>query len=939
MPFHGSNPTPGGAAVPAAPRRGRHAGPCTRLEGSAAPVADAARTVVRRAGPSKAMGERDGNPGSARHAGRALALACTMLLAAGCTGGGDGGPPAAGGLPAPVTPPASGSPPAPGSPNPTGLEFRPTPIGVPAAPDGRNYRSAEYMGHWGLDAISADGAYERGYFGQGVTIAVADDGMDPTHPDLAGRITAPRHVINGDARVFEPGYGGRPGEGHGTFVALVAAGARANAGGPFEIDIAGGASIPTKNAHGVAPQASVMPIQLAGGGQPAAAIRHATANRAQVLNFSIGVSQHYYGEYAGRDGVWLTVGKPLFRPLLSLDLGRHTSAFPGEFRKAARSLEHSDITLVWAAGNDGWNSVNNEVRMCGKNFIGEDGCALGEGPVSAEAFMANFSWLYDEHDLTRRVSFRDMWGDCGSEDCADYNSASAWLVAPLFEPGLLGKWLVVGALDRNGEIARFSNGCGEARNWCLFAPGVDLAVGTDRRGNLTGTSFAAPMASGALAVLKSRLPSMPMEVVQAVLLVSADPLGTRLTDPGEPDPVYGWGRLNLGRAVSMQGTVRLPYAVAGTAETTQGVLLRDARVDLSPALAHVGERLQAVEVAVAGVGHAYYNMPLAGTVAMADGDAPPLGYAARDLLASAAGRRLGHAAGAHGAFAEFGVDAGDVQVAGMDVSAGALGRWRLRYGLCDGCEGSAWGERNAIASGAVAAAPFFARAGGAVALQMHGRGVRPFAAAGDGGKAGAAPWHQAGLRWRHAVDGFVSVAEASRIDEDRSVWGARFGALGATRTGTVQNRVLLSAPLGAAWRGLVGYERSAAEVSAGGGLLSGISGLRAEGWWAETRGGGVWRRGDVVRFAVRRATGVTGGQASIDHVVAGGSSFAEAFYRRLPQSLERKRTVIDLHARPATRYALGYGLPLGDRAQVAVGLEYEEETAERAASAHLQVSF
>ena len=187
--------------------------------------------------------------------------------------------------------------------------------------------------------------------------------------------------------------------------------------------------------------------------------------------------------------------------------------------------------VVWAAGNEGWNSINNEVRVCGKHFIGKDGCPLGEGPVGAEDFMQNFSWLYDETDLSRMVSFKDMWGDCGSEVYADYNSASAWMVAPLFEPRLLGKWLVVGALDTDGEIVRFSNGCGETRNCCLFAPGVDLAVGTDQRGNLSGTSFAAPMSSGTLAVLKSRLPNMPIELVQAVLLVSADPLGKRVTDP------------------------------------------------------------------------------------------------------------------------------------------------------------------------------------------------------------------------------------------------------------------------------------------------------------------------------------------------------------------------------------------------------------------------
>ena len=171
--------------------------------------------------------------------------------------------------------------------------------------------------------------------------------------------------------------------------------------------------------------------------------------------------------------------------------------------------------------------------MCGKNFAGEDGCLLGEGLVSTVEFMQNFTWLSDD----RKISFKEMWGtDCGSDDCADYNSPGEWKEAPLFEPRLLGKWLVAGAMDENGEISRFSNGCGATRNWCLMAPGEDLTLGGKA---ISGTSFAAPIVSGALAVLKSRLPSMPMEVVQAVLLVSADPLGSRVNNPNEPDPVYG----------------------------------------------------------------------------------------------------------------------------------------------------------------------------------------------------------------------------------------------------------------------------------------------------------------------------------------------------------------------------------------------------------------
>ena len=854
-----------------------------------------------------------------------------MLMAAGCGGGGNGGPPVGGPPGVPDPEPPGDRPPA--APNPVGLTFRPTDLGTPNASDGRNYRTPEYMGHWGLDSISADIAYQRGYFGQDVTIAVADDGLDPTHPDLAGRIRAPRHVRNRNANVFERSYGGRPGEGHGTFVALVAAGARGNSGGSFQIDIAGGSPIPTNNVHGVAPSASVMPIQLSGGGRPEEAMEHAVANGAQVLNFSIGVATHYYGKYTGRDGVWLTVGKPLFRPLIERDL----AAFDRRgFADAARTLENQDIVAVWGGGNEGWNSFN-EVHMCGKNYIGEDGCLLGDLAFTPQDFMKNFSWLSEGEDGDRdgpTVSFKDMWGtDCGSDDCADYNSGGGWKVAPLFQPGLLGKWLVVGALNRDGRIAEFSNGCGETRNWCLFAPGEDLSAGPDRRGNLTGTSFAAPMVSGALAVLKSRLPSMPMEVVQAVLLVSADPLGTRVNNPDEPDPVYGWGRLNLGNAILQQGRVRLPYSVSGT--TSQAAPLSDARVTLSPALAHVGARMQAVEVAVGGVGNAYYNMKLSGIVNVETESPLALGSAAWDMLSPASGYRVED----HGLYAQIGREASHVQAVGVNFSANVLGRWRLQHNLCNGCENSAWREWSVLQpAGPVVAAPFFGRAGGGLLLQMQGNGVRPFAAI-SGRASRHAPWRQFGLQWRHAHGGLDIVAEFSRIDESRSLWGANFGALGNTRTETRRSQLLLSGPLGGNWRGFAGYEHHSGEVFVTGGMLSGISGLRAEGWSAGTQGRHLFRDDDTLRFSVRQETRVRAGQVRLNHLVATGSSFVDAFYRGHSQALTQQQTVIDLRTQPTMRYSLAYALPLREAAALAFGLEYEDASRNAGLSAQWRMNF
>ena len=619
------------------------------------------------------------------------------------------------------------------------------------------------------------------------------------------------------------------------------------------------------------------------------------------------------------------VYKPLFNPLL-----REDGYLQEQFDQAARELENKDIVAVWAASNDGWNAINNRVSMCGKNSKEEDGCELGDESVSATEFMAKFTREGET------APFKDSWGaDCGGGDCVDYNSGGGWNEAPLFAPELLGKWLVVAAMDEDGEIALFSNGCGAARNWCLIAPGEDLRIlpgqvfpGT----GIGGTSFAAPMVSGALAVLKSRLTSMPMEVVQALLLVSADPLGTRVDNPDEPDPVYGWGRLNLGNAITRQGTVRLPYSVV---DRSAGVTLRDARVTLSPALAHAGERMRAVEVAVGGVGSAYYNMKLSGIVDVeAPSPARALGHAARDMLVPASGYRVENSL----LFADLGQETKALHGVGMEFPTGMLGRWRLSHDLCGDCGKSAWREWGAFQAATPVSPPFFDHAGGAVVLHMQGDGARPFVAF-SGGESRRTPWHQFGLQWRYARGEFDLAAELSRIDESRSVWGSTFGTLGNTRTETRRKKLFLSGPLGENWRGFAGYERSSGDVSVSGGMLSGISGLRAEGWSMGVQGRNTLRDDDTVRFSVGQKTQGRDGQIRIDHLLATGSSFVDAFYRGHSQSLEQRQAVIDLRARPTTRYSLGYALPVQRSAQLAFGLEYEDESRSHGISAQLRMSF
>lgn len=113
-------------------------------------------------------------------------------------------------------------------------------------------------------------------------------------------------------------------------------------------------------------------------------------------------------------------------------------------------------------------------------------------------------------------------------------------------------WLAVAALDtaNPGRLADYSNACGVARNYCLVAPGTSAFVGPNATAsNLSyyygsGTSYAAPLVSGAAALVWQAFPYFDNNLVRQTLLGTATDLG----DPG-PDAVFGYGLLNVGKAV------------------------------------------------------------------------------------------------------------------------------------------------------------------------------------------------------------------------------------------------------------------------------------------------------------------------------------------------------------------------------------------------------
>lgn len=129
------------------------------------------------------------------------------------------------------------------------------------------------------------------------------------------------------------------------------------------------------------------------------------------------------------------------------------------------------------------------------------------------------------------------------------SQSSALSAMPIHIDELKGHFVNVVAWDsETGTLADFSNACGITQEYCITAPGTNLETPLSHS-VLNGTSFATPIVSAAIAVIREAFPYMQSSEITNLLFTTARDLGKTGIDE-----IYGHGMLDLERATRPVGT-------------------------------------------------------------------------------------------------------------------------------------------------------------------------------------------------------------------------------------------------------------------------------------------------------------------------------------------------------------------------------------------------
>ncbi len=180
-----------------------------------------------------------------------------------------------------------------------------------------------------------------------------------------------------------------------------------------------------------------------------------------------------------------------------------------------------------------------------------------DGTATYSAMANGLIWAADHGARVANISYKASTSSTVSSAASYFQSKGGVVTAgagneAFFEAAADNPYiLTVAATDANDQLTVWSN---TGNNIDLTAPGTVFSTFPGGTYNsASGTSVSSPVVAGAAALVLSVNPSLSGSQVQNILKQSADDLG-----PAGWDVRYGWGRVNVGRAVLMASGTSAP---------------------------------------------------------------------------------------------------------------------------------------------------------------------------------------------------------------------------------------------------------------------------------------------------------------------------------------------------------------------------------------------
>lgn len=346
-------------------------------------------------------------------------------------------------------------------------------------------------------------AYDQGYTGLGIRIGIIDSGINPDHLEFASKILAGMNAGSDPVWSGLSGFSGNlydsddaQGEGHGTHVASIAA---------ARLD--GDTNRPS-NMQGVAYNASLI---IAGWDSSGIDPTMAPLDAVHILDPQWARAFDFVGTQGAR-----VINNSWGDTSAGVNPERESFAFlenaPLTVQAMQRALANN-VVLVFATGNDRENP--------GEGLNPGAPAAL---PTYAPSIAAYGGWI----SVTATGLETSGTLESRMANYADYcGVAAAYCIAA---PG--GDSRLVG-----GEINGARSGTRDADNFY---------TGTDNDGYVAmeGTSMAAPIVTGAVALVAEKYPWMTNRNLVTTILTTATEAHN------DPSPIYGRGLLDVNRAIN-----------------------------------------------------------------------------------------------------------------------------------------------------------------------------------------------------------------------------------------------------------------------------------------------------------------------------------------------------------------------------------------------------